>query len=177
VRDRDVYVVQATMHVEVPPALAWRVLTDYADMPRFMPDLLESRATTPTVGDTVHVYQRGQLRIGPFSQAWEAERAVLLVPETSITSHLLRGNMKRLDMETHLLPDGSGTRIDYRSTMQPDFWVPPLIGPAMMKRQVVRQLDALLAEMLRRTRSAPLPPTTSTSPTSPTTSAPAAPAR
>lgn len=148
-RERDRFVVTATMDVPVPPAVAWAVLTDYPHMPRYLPNMLESRVTADGP-DGLHLLQRGRLSLGPFSQMWEAERVVVLTPETSIDSHLVRGNMKRLDMTTHLRAATIGTRVDYRADMQPDFWVPPLIGPALMRRQIVEQFEALAAEMQRR---------------------------
>lgn len=148
-RDRDRFVVTASMDVPVPPAVAWAVLTDYPHMSRYLPNLIESRVTADGP-DGLHLLQRGRLTLGPFSQLWETERVVVLTPETSIGSHLLRGNMKRLDMITQLAPTTIGTRVDYRADMQPDFWVPPLIGPALMRRQVVEQFEALAVEMQRR---------------------------
>ncbi|MCU0868203.1 MAG: SRPBCC family protein [Burkholderiales bacterium] len=155
-REGDTWVVRATLQVAVPPAIAWAVLTDYEAMPRFLPDLTESRRIGTTPDGAVRLLQKGVMRFGPFAQAWEAERAVVLTPETLVTSHLLRGNMKRLDMSTRLGVRDGATAIDYRADLQPDFWLPPLIGPAMMKRQIVAQFQALAAEMQRRAAAAPV---------------------
>jgi len=46
--------------------------------------------------------------------------------------------------------DGDGCRIDYRTDMQPEFWVPPLIGALLVRHQVALQLHGLKAEIDRR---------------------------
>jgi hypothetical protein len=58
--------------------------------------------------------------------------------------------MRKLEMETRLTAVGEGVRVDYRAVLVPDFWVPPLIGPAVLRRQAERQFEALIAEMMRR---------------------------
>jgi len=40
--------------------------------------------------------------------------------------------------EWRLVPEGRGTKMTYRLTMEPDFWVPPLIGPWVLKQRLVR---------------------------------------
>lgn len=36
--------------------------------------------------------------------------------------------------EWTLKPEGTGTRVIYRLEMEPDFWVPPVIGPLLLKK-------------------------------------------
>ena len=43
-----------------------------------------------------------------------------------------------------------GTRLQYHAEVQPDFWFPPLIGPALVQRQTAEQFSAMIQEMLRR---------------------------
>lgn len=147
--------VQVSLFIEVPPAIAWQVMTDYDRMPAYIPDLKESRIVSAP-GEKTRVLQKGVAHIGWFSHEYEVEREVELTPEILIKSHGIRGNMRKLEMETHLAAEGTGTRVSYRGLSIPDFWVPPIIGPALVKRQVVEQFTAIATEM--RLRAGVKPP-------------------
>ncbi len=141
--------VQVSLFIEVPPAIAWQVMTDYERMPSFIPNLRESRVVSAP-GEKTRVLQKGVAQIGWFSHDYEVEREVELTPETLIRSRGIRGNLRKLEMETHLAAEGTGSRVSYRGLSIPDFWVPPFIGPAMVKRQVMEQFTAMAAEMRLR---------------------------
>jgi hypothetical protein len=142
---------EASFHIEVPPSLAWRVMTDYDHMAAFVPKLKESLILTADRSRLL-VAQKGTASFAGFSHDWEVEREVTLEPESLIVSRAVRGNVKRMEMETRFSPEGTGVRIRYRALTVPDFWIPPLIGPALMKTQVTDQFTALATEMHRRHR-------------------------
>lgn len=143
--------VEASFHIEVPASLAWQVMTDYDHMAKFVPKLRESRIVTADRGHLL-VAQKGTASFAGFSHDWEMEREVTLDPESLIASRAVRGNVKRMEMETRFAPEGNGVRIRYRALTVPDFWIPPLIGPSLMKSQVTDQFTALAIEMQRRHR-------------------------
>jgi carbon monoxide dehydrogenase subunit G len=149
----DEFVLEGGFHVAVPPAVAWAVLTDYDGMPRFVEDLRESRVIERQ-GDRLRVVQRGVTRLGPFSFDYDVEREVVLDPEHAVHSRALRGNVKKLDMHTFVESEGDGTRIRFRAAMIPDFWVPPLVGPRLIRTRFERQFESLLKEMRRRAEGA-----------------------
>jgi hypothetical protein len=39
-----------------------------------------------------------------------------------------------------ILPEGTGTRFLYRAEIEPAFFVPPIIGPLVMRRVLAREL-------------------------------------
>lgn len=146
--------VEASFLIAVPPSVAWRVMTDYDHMATFVPKLKESRILNAD-RNRLLVAQKGIASFAGFSHDWEVEREVTLEPEATIISRAVRGNVKRMEMETRFAPEGDGVRIRYRALTVPDFWIPPLIGPALMKSQVTDQFAALAAEMHRRRGAAP----------------------
>lgn len=152
-RQADEFVVEGWLSVAVPPSVAWAVLTDYDRMAEFIPDMRESRRLNGD-GGGLRVWQKGVTRVGPFSFDYEVEREVWVTPETLIRSHGIRGNMKKLELETALAPDPVGVRIHYRAEIVPDFWVPPLLGPRFIRSQAEQQFRALIAEMKRRAAAA-----------------------
>ncbi|MEI7969955.1 MAG: SRPBCC family protein [Betaproteobacteria bacterium] len=153
-RERGEFVVEGHLLAAVSPAVAWAVLTDYDHMSEFVIDLVVSRVLERS-GERLRVQQRGYSRFGPMRFEYDVEREVLLTAERLIQSRGVRGNLKKFEMETRLEAEAQGVRIHYRAVIVPDFWIPPLLGPALMRRQAEAQFDALLAEMDRRSRQDP----------------------
>mgnify|MGYP000899917479 CR=1 FL=1 len=142
------YVIDGTLQVPVTVAVAMAVLTDYDRMATFLPDMRESRVLSRE-GARWLVRQTGTTRLGPFGFDYEVERAVEIDADT-VRSRALKGNMRKLEMETHVVATDGGVSIHYRAVLVPDFWVPPLIGPRAMRAQAEKQFEALAAEMKRR---------------------------
>jgi len=148
-RAGDEFIAEGSFHVAVPQEVAWAVLTDYEGMPRFIDDMTESRVLERDA-QWLRVVQRGVTRIGPLSFDYDVEREIALEPMRAVHSRALRGNVKKLDMHTFVEPENAGTRIRFRAVMVPDFWVPPLVGPRLIRIRFERQFENLLKEMRAR---------------------------
>ena len=148
-RQDDEFLIEGALSVAVPPTVAWAVFVDYDHMHEFVPNMHESRVLTR---DGVHlrVVQKGVMPLGPFRFPYDVERDVHLQPETVVVSSGVRGNMRKVEMLTELEAQGDGVRIHHRAVIVPDFWVPPLLGPRLLRSRAEVQFDALAAEMRRR---------------------------
>jgi hypothetical protein len=149
-RDGGAVLASAKAMIAVPAAVAWEVMTDYEHMTEFVPDLRESRVLNGRSTNRLRVLQKGSAKYGWFSRDWEIEREIDLAPPHEIRSRIIRGSAKRMTMRTRLVPTPRGVEVLYDVESVPAFWVPPLIGPLLMRAQVRRQLDVLADEMLRR---------------------------
>jgi hypothetical protein len=69
----------------------------------------------------------------------------------------MAGSFDRMEGEWRVEGDTARCRIDYRADIEPGFWVPPLMGPLIMRSQVARQIEGLEAEIARRARLANAP--------------------
>ena len=69
----------------------------------------------------------------------------------SITTSVIaeRSDMPFARSEWVLTPENGGTRIEYRLAMEPGFWVPPVIGPMVIRRKL-RSSGLRAAENLER---------------------------
>lgn len=148
-RSGDRFTVDVRMQVAVPVGLAWAVLIDFENMPNFIRNLTESKVMERTE-TKVRVQQKGTTKVGPFSFALESTRDVELFPMREIRAVGIRGNFKYVLSSMRLQASGNGTQLTYHVDAQPDFWVPPLIGPAVVQQQTAEQLSSLLGEMKRR---------------------------
>jgi len=148
-RSGDEFTIDVHMRVAVPVAVAWAVLVDFEGMPNFIPNLTESRVVE-RIGTTVRVSQKGTTRVGPFVFELDSTRDVQLTPYREIRAVGIRGNFKHVESSMRLEARDEGTLLTYHVKAVPDFWVPPLIGPTVIRQQTAEQLSSLLAEMRRR---------------------------
>jgi len=75
---------------------------------------------------------------------------VELVPYEIMKAKNISGNMRKMQSTTRLIPEGTGTRLEYHLEVKPNYWVPPLIGPAFIRAGVRDQFRAIVGEMARR---------------------------
>lgn len=75
-------------------------------------------------------------------------------PFEAIFFHAVGGNIEQMEGVWRL--EGSApVRVHYSARMKPQFWVPPLIGPAVIRHDVQLQLEGLSREMERRAARSP----------------------
>lgn len=144
-------------HVRVNAQEAWSVITDFDHATRFI-SKLEKSVILSRAGNLLVLWQKGRMGFGPFSIPVETVAEIRLTPLEKIQSHLLRGNMKKNEAVTRLIPDAAGTRIVYHLESIPDAWIPPIIGRALVEYETRARFDELLDEMLRRKRLAEAKP-------------------
>jgi ribosome-associated toxin RatA of RatAB toxin-antitoxin module len=150
-RDGDMIKIDGHMILPYPPKLIFEVLTDYEHMHDYVPDMTSSRIVSKEE-NKLRVEQKGKSGIGPFKFKFEVVRDVELTPVTELKSTLVRGNFKSMRTSTKITLEGDNSRLDYFADMEPDFWVPPLLGSAIMKRQVRRQFEAFVTELDKRSQ-------------------------
>lgn len=156
-RDIDVTVAKAGSELVVDVALrvnagrndAWRVLTDYDDMVRFVSTLETSRVIRRT-GNELDVVQKGKIHIGPLSFPFDSVRRIELVPFSEIRSFMIEGDLANSRFTTRLLDEGGATLITQHGQLIPSMWVPPGIGPAIIEARTRQQWQEFRAEILRR---------------------------
>jgi len=134
------------------PQRVWQVLTDYDRLAEFVPNLISSMVLSRHDHEVV-VEQYGS---GGFLFVRQEIHMVLRVTEqpfSTIDVSRISGNMRRYTARWSLAPAREkhcdGTRIRYRASMQPDFFVPPIAGPAVAQADVNQMLKAVLAEIER----------------------------
>ncbi len=156
-QDIDVKVVKAGSDLVVDVAFrvnarrsdAWRVLTDYDDMVRFVSTLEESRVVRRT-GNELDVVQKGKIHFGLLSFPFDSIRRIELEPFSEIRSFMMQGDLANSRFTTRLLDEGGATLITQHGQLIPSMWVPPGIGPAIIEARTRQQWQEFRAEILRR---------------------------
>jgi hypothetical protein len=154
--ERGLYRVNATFTTPQPAAVGHAVLTDYEQIPRFLPDVLSSHVLERDTERTV-VAQEAVAKVLFFSKR---VRLVLEVRETpALIAFRDRGgeSFVRYEGQWTLRDDNGRTLIGYELIAQPRFDVPDFILTRLLKRDAERMIERLKAEIAARAaRSASL---------------------
>ena len=148
--------VHATLGADASAQLCYEVLADFDHIEQFIPGMRTSDVIS-AAGEPIRLHQVGEATAGPFSFDIDVTLAVTERPPTRIEFHRIAGNLERMTGGWEVEGDASHCSIVYRADIDPAFWVPPLIGPRLMRNQVETQMRGLLHEIARRAGRTPLP--------------------
>lgn len=140
--------VHAELRLPYPASLVCGVMTDYDHMADFVPNVRRSRVVHRS-DHRQAVDWRGSSHFLIFSMPVNLLLDVHFLPGDELRFRSLEGNVK-LSGSVRFVPDAQGTRVDYRALLVPDFGVPPLVGPPLVRRQIQAQFEGMVAEMGRR---------------------------
>jgi carbon monoxide dehydrogenase subunit G len=147
--ERGVYSVSARFHVVEPPAVALAVLTDYENIPRFLPDVTSSVVRERSERRAV-VEQEAVSRMMMFS------KKVHLMLEITEDADAIRfrdrcgRSFAQYEGAWRVTARGTGSDITYELTAKPSFDVPEFILKRLLKRDSTRTIERLAAEIAAR---------------------------
>jgi uncharacterized membrane protein len=128
--------------------VVWGVLSDYENMPHFVPDISATRLIDVKPG-RIRVEIEGVARLVFLEFPTSTTLDVVYPRDGSIAIDSVAGNLA-VHGVVRVHGDGTSTRVDYQVRIAPDFWLPPLIGDFLIGLQIKRQFEAMVAEMHRR---------------------------
>jgi carbon monoxide dehydrogenase subunit G len=142
-------IVDLSLVVPASRQQVWAVLTDFDQMASFVSNLKESKVISNS-GDKLKIFQRGSANYGPISFPFESTRDMKLTPLDKIESHMISGNMRKMEGTTQLVDEGGQTRIIYHTDTIPGVWIPPIAGKVFIKHETREQFQEMRNEILRR---------------------------
>ncbi|MDE2091991.1 MAG: SRPBCC family protein [Gammaproteobacteria bacterium] len=155
------YQVSADVYLAAPLPQVYQVLTDYDHLTRIGGLISESRILRQINAHTYLVYVESHGCVLFFCQTIRQTQQVTELTPRDVVAEAIpeESNVKMSSSSWHLDPQGRGTRMHWEVSMQPDFWVPPLIGPPMVEQALLSQGRSMAEglEKLARER-AHLPP-------------------
>lgn len=149
--DRGIYTVAATFTVPEAPSVALAALTDYAAIPRFMPEVRTSNVIERADDRTV-VEQEAVARFMMFS------KRVHLVLEVREDRGTIRFRDKcgksfaRYEGVWTIAERNGSTHITYELSVKPSFEVPEFLLKRLFKRDANQMIERLKAEIGARAR-------------------------
>jgi len=150
-RNGEALLVEASAEFEGTIPRAWQVLTDYGRFAEFVPDVSVSRVVSRE-GNQVLVEQKGEARFLFVSLPIDVRLVVTEHPYERIVSRAVAGNFREM-LGAYRLEAGQGrVLLRYSGRLVPDFFVPPLIGALVLRRNVETTFRALVDEMERQNK-------------------------
>ena len=150
-RDGGRFVIGMHITIDAPPPTVFRALQDYSAMMRYNPDLRSVRIQSTAVPGRVRLFTAVHTCVLIFCKTMHQEQIMTAVADAD-------GGV----LEAELLPRGgdfkagSGrwtvgpcpgpttaaeTCLDARIELVPAFWVPPIIGPWVIRRKMVEEAN------------------------------------
>lgn len=139
-KDKDRYRLTSETRFDAKLEDLYRVLTDYDLFTQFSSVFVEARNEAPGENGKPRYYTRMQgcmllfcksfIRIGELTLSPNSVIVAIADPEQS--------DFKYSREQWILKQDGDGVLLVYDFELEPDFWVPPVIGPYIMKRVLKR---------------------------------------
>jgi hypothetical protein len=130
----------------------WDVLIDFDRMADFVSNLKESKVVSVSE-DKFTIFQSGTAVYGPIRYPFESTREVRLVPYHKILTHLISGNMRKLEGTTYLTDEGGRTRVVHRTEAIPKVWIPAAVGKIFIEHEMREQFNEMRNEIIRRKRA------------------------
>ncbi|MEK6591775.1 MAG: SRPBCC family protein [Pseudomonadota bacterium] len=148
-RKQDFIHIEASLHIAAHHHVAWQVLTDYNNLASFVPGLQTSRIVS-AAGEPMLLRQTGQSGFLWFSMPLEVVVRIREMPLVAILFDTVGGNLKSKSGEWRLEQLDDATLLTYRVHVVPGFWIPPLIGAAVIGQDVRNMLTSVAQEIQRR---------------------------
>ena len=147
--ERGTYSVTARFDVPQAPHVALAVLSDYEQIPRFMPDVRTSVVLERTPGRLV-VEQEAVSRLMMFSKTVHLILDVTEGPNALAFVDRCRKSFTIYHGSWRAEPNGAGATLIYELTAAPAFDVPEFILKRLLKRDSTRMIDGLRREIAAR---------------------------
>ncbi|MEN8130685.1 MAG: SRPBCC family protein [Pseudomonadota bacterium] len=150
-RHAAIYDIAIEAQIEAPPQSVYALLTDYANLSRINPSIIESRV--------IEQYDEHAHRIEMITRLC----VLFYCKDLKQTQDMYRGEDGLLT--ARLIPHGSdfnggsakwqlskrqgGTYLLFDASLEPDYWIPPLIGPLLLRHMFYREAVNTVAGLER----------------------------
>lgn len=150
-RDHDRYRVVADTHLDASPAAIYKVLLDFdGDHYQRISEIYKESSYLPPDSDgTPLVYTRVEGCLLLYCKSMRRVERLEVVTPKFIRSRTVpeRSDFKYTLSEWTFEPEGDGARVTYLMEMEPDFDLPPFIGPWFLKRTLMKGAPAAIDQI------------------------------
>lgn len=144
-RNGDRYTLVSITHFDATPRQVFQVLIDYDRLAAISETIKESRYLKSDDDNHSLVFTRiGACVLFYCKTIVKVERLETIEPRSIVTTAIpARSDVRYSRSEWKLEANNDGsTNVVYQLEFEPDFWVPPLIGPFLIKRKLIDFGDA-----------------------------------
>jgi hypothetical protein len=142
----DQYLLESETYLQASVPSVFQVLMDYDNFTHLSSVYEESRQLGPGPDGAPRVYTLARGCILFVCRSVEKVERLDAEPNQRIVATVIPklSNLEQGVTEWVLKSDGAGTRLSYRMELVPKFWIPPLIGPPIIRHVLAKNgTDAL----------------------------------
>lgn len=154
----DRYVLESEAWFAAGAEALYDVFLDYDLSPQFSSAIAEARSIEPGEDGRPRFYVKNRGCVLFFCKSFERYGVIDREPYTLIraTTDPATSDFEVSNESWAFRPDGDGTLVRYSIEFRPKFWVPPLIGPYVIRRMLIEKgagaidrIEALAQERAR----------------------------
>lgn len=144
-RQGATFVISMHLAIDAPAPAVFRALQDYAAMARFNPDLRAVRVEPTKAPDRMRLFTTIHTCVLVFCKTMHQEQIMTANATANggvLDAELVNGDFKAGHGRWLVRPcqtPGARTCMDVRIELVPAFWVPPVIGPWVIRRKMVEE--------------------------------------
>ena len=137
-----VYSLSVTARIDAPLDTVYRSITDFDNLAAINPAIEESQLLATPALDMRRVRSVIRVCILMFCKRVEQVQDVTLMEGYAIKAVIVPqgGDFRSGVAHWQLTASGAATEMLFTNTFEPDFWVPPVIGPWLIKRKLTREV-------------------------------------
>lgn len=127
----------------------WQIMTDYEHISQVSRSIVESRIIERLSENHHRVGITSKACILFFCQTVKKVDDVQTTPKNNIViiSDPSESDFSSSVERWHLLAEGAKTRMSYTAEMEPNFFIPPVIGPWLVKSFLIEEIKATAVEV------------------------------
>jgi hypothetical protein len=146
---QGIYSINLVMQMQVPARYVYRVLTDYVHIYRLDPAITDSEILSSPVAGVVRVRTRIAGCIALFCMKIDRVEDVRELGDDTlqVTTIPNLSRFKSGHAEWKILGMEGRTQVIYQAQMEPDFYIPPLIGSYFVTQKLRQSILASLAKI------------------------------
>ena len=141
-RDGDRYSLSVTALIDAPIDIVYQSITDFDNLAAINPAIEESQLLATSHAETQRVRSVIKVCMLVFCKRIEQVQDVTMKKGYVIEAVVLpersdfRSGFARWQLTSH----GAFTELLFTNTVEPDIWVPPVIGPWLIKRKLIEEV-------------------------------------
>lgn len=146
-RHRATFVITMRLALDAPPRAIFAAMRDYAALPRYDPDLRRVHVEPTAEANRVRLFAAVHACVLIFCKTLQQEQIMTATPNAHggvLRAVLVSGSgdfrAGQARWNVHPCPGRSAAScLDARIELRPAFWVPPVIGPWILRHKVTEQ--------------------------------------
>jgi len=144
----NVFSASIEMQIDAPADKVYALLTDYKHLPRLNDNIINSDLIEATPPEYIVQIQTHNCVLF-FCKDLQQTQKVNEFDAGYISVEDIKGqsDFKSANSYWHIYTHGEGTRVTFSSEMEPDFWLPPLLGAWLFKKRFIKETQKMIQRM------------------------------